>query len=247
MSTADRAVTASNSAIAFRCVVLLLHTMSVTLSPCPYQWDALFDADPFFSAAGFIDDDSMAAAAVGPCERIVDFDVRHFCQQLHSEVAALTALVRFQMESVALIQERLASVDVIMAQSSGEQPPGPTLSNWVCPVCEERMAHRRSFKGHIKRLYEFHHLELFPHAVAPTTSQRIKHHCQLLITAKRHVNLVSRFRGSTGDFIGGSKGFSKALWEQVQLLTSSDDGPGGLPAATVNLAPVTGVPGDAPS
>ena len=157
MSTADRAVTASNSAISLRCVVLLLYTMSVTLSPCPYQWDSLFDPDAFCSADGFIDDDSMAenlaAAAVGPCERTVDFDVRHFCQQMHSEVAALSALVRSHRGSVALIQERLALVDEFMAQILGGQPPGPTLSTWVCPVCLERMAHRRSFKGHIKRLY----------------------------------------------------------------------------------------------
>jgi len=233
MSTADRAVTASNSAISLRCVVLLLCTMSVTLSPCPNQWDSMFDSDVFFSADGFIDDVCMAAAADGPCERTVDFDVRHFCQQVQSEVAALSVLVRSQLESVALIQERLALMDAFMAQSSDVQPPGP--NRWVCPVCEEPMAHRRSFKGHIKRLYEFHHS-----LSGLSAKQMEKHQCQLRATSKRHLNLVSRFCKGPGDFPLGTKGFSKALYDQVQLLTSSDESPSGLPEA------VSPVLGDAP-
>ena len=223
MSTADQAVTASNSAISLWCVVLLLCTMSVTLSPCPNQWDSMFDSDVFFSADGFIDDACMAAAADGRCERTVDFDVRHFCQQVQSEVADLSALVRSQLQSVALILERLARMDAFMAQSSDVQPPGP--NRWVCPVCQEPMAHRRSFKGHIKRLYEFHHS-----LSGLSVKQMEKHHCQLRATTKRHLNLVSRFCNlakGPGEFPIGTKGFSKALYDQVQLLTSSDES--GLP------------------
>ena len=210
--------------------------MSVTLSPCPNQCDYMFDSDVFFSADGFIDDVGMAAAADGPFGRTVDFDVRHFCQQVHSEVADLSALVRSQLQSVALILERLARMDAFMAQSSDVQPPGP--NRWVCPVCEEPMAHRRSFKGHIKRLYEFHHTELFPSGL--TVKQMAKHHCQLRATSKRHINLVSRFCKGPGDFPLGTKGFSKALYDQVQLLTSSDESPSGLPEAVLPVL------GDAP-
>ena len=180
--------------------------MSVTLSPCSYLWDVLSDADEFSSAAEFLADDGIAEATVGPCIDRDIFDIRSFCHHLHSEVAALTALVRSEIVSVALLQERLDRVDSFMAKSSGEQPQ----SNWVCPVCEEKMAHLRSFKGHIKRLFEFHHSDIFPGAVALTVKQLSKHHCQLRITSNRHINLVSRFRGSTGDFIGGTKGFSRA-------------------------------------
>ena len=63
----------------------------------------MFDSDVFFSADGLIDDVCMASAADGPFGRTVDFDVRHFCQQVHSEVADLSALVRSQLQSVALI------------------------------------------------------------------------------------------------------------------------------------------------
>ena len=100
------------------------------------------------------------------------------------------------------------------------------------------MAHRRSFKGHIKRLYEFHHTELFPSGL--TVKQMAKHHCQLRESTKRHVNLVSRFCKGPGDFPLGTKGFSKALYDQVQLLTSSDESPSGLPEAVLPVL------GDAP-
>ena len=129
--------------------------------------------------------------------------------QLMSQVAALTALVMADRAFKLEITERIDALVRLQAQ------PAPKIF-WDCPVCGEPMSHMRSYKGHIKRLYDAYH----SHSAAHSTDRK---RCLLRENSPSHVNLVSRSGPPGSIFAVRSKAFAHALWQYVQQLTSSDD------------------------
>jgi hypothetical protein len=129
--------------------------------------------------------------------------------QLMSQVAALTALVMADRAFKLEITERIDALVRLQAQ------PPPKIF-WDCPVCGEPMSHMRSYKGHIKRLYDAYH----SHSAAHSTDRK---RCLLRENSPSHVNLVSRSGPPGSIFAVRSKAFAQALWLYVQNLTSSDD------------------------
>jgi hypothetical protein len=131
-----------------------------------------------------------------------------------------------RIDALALVQQQLI-------QSVAVKPQSP----WICPVCHEPLVAMRSFKGHIKRLYEYTKVDQHP------DSRQRK--CSLKAHLQHHQALVARSSGDScvpGDkWVGCARAFAAELWRQVQNLTSSDEFP--------DLVGVTGViddDGDAP-
>lgn len=138
---------------------------------------------------------------------------------LQLQVSQLTALVMGDRDKQA---ELCARIDLLVAAAAQSADLPKTV--WKCPVCCAEMCHMRSFKGHVKRLYEFYHNQLrrpgdVPHA---------QHRCQLLVGSKRHVNLVSLSGPPGSEFPERSKAFAFVLWQYVQNLTSSEEDVGFL-------------------
>jgi hypothetical protein len=115
------------------------------------------------------------------------------------------------MDALAQVQQQLLT-------SVAVKP----LSPWICPVCHEPLGTMRSFKGHIKRLYEYtnddHSLD----------SRRRK--CSLKAHLKHHQALVLKSSSSAsfdadGTWVACARAFATEMWRQVQNLTSSDDCP----------------------
>jgi hypothetical protein len=193
----------------------------LTASPlCPWDTDTAYSSGPSPSL-------SHVFTGVGG---ISSDDLRTMCQNLHHQVAALLAMI----ESDRICRDReqqavhLRLDDVVLLLNRFKPPEAvPKEHVWVCPVCLEPSAHMRSFKGHIKRLYDWEsrNREL-------DGDPRPKHRCMLTDTTQRHRNLVAR-SGQHGDpFSLRSKAFATYLWNHVQNLTSSDDCPGNLAALT---------------
>jgi hypothetical protein len=110
-----------------------------------------------------------------------------------------------RIDALAQVQEQLIS-------SVAVSKPG---SSWMCPVCHEPLCSMRSFKGHIKRLYEYTNVE------HPADSRQRK--CSLKAHLVHHQALVLRSSGDS--WAVSARGFAFELWRQVQNLTSSDDCP----------------------
>ena len=131
--------------------------------------------------------------------------------------------------------DALAQVQEQLIQSVAVKPPSP----WICPVCHEPLVAMRSFKGHIKRLYEYTAVDHLP------DSRQRK--CSLKAHLQHHQVLVAWPSGDScvlGDrWVGCARAFASELWRQVQNLTSSDECPDFVVRAATG---VIGAPGDAP-
>jgi hypothetical protein len=133
---------------------------------------------------------------------------------LQQQVSQLTALVMADRDKQA---ELCARIDLLVAAAAQSADLQKTV--WKCPVCCIELSHMRSFKGHVKRLYEFYHNQ---HR-APGDVPHAQHRCQLLSASKRHVNLVSLSGPPGSQFPERSKAFAFVLWQYVQALTSSEE------------------------
>jgi hypothetical protein len=165
---------------------------------------------------------------------------------MQQQVMQLTELVRADRVNQAALGAR---IDLLVAAAA--QPAEPPKTVWKCPVCCVVLSHMRSFKGHVKRLYEFYHEQprgrgaVVPHA---------QHRCQLLVTSKRHLNLVSLSGPAGSLFPARSQAFANVLWQWAQSLTSSDEDVGyivnddieGGGAVMVGSAPPNDEAGEAP-
>jgi hypothetical protein len=115
-----------------------------------------------------------------------------------------------RIDALAQVQEQLIMTVAV-------KPPSP----WICPVCHEPLVAMRSFKGHIKRLYEYTAVDHLP------DSRQRK--CSLKAHLQHHQALLARSSGDScvlGDkWVGCARAFATELWRQVQNLTSSDECP----------------------
>jgi hypothetical protein len=117
-----------------------------------------------------------------------------------------------RIDALALVQEQLIETVAVIK---------PVPSQWRCPVCHETLIAMRSFKGHIKRLYEYT-------AVDQPADGR-QRQCSLKAHLHHHQVLVARTAGAgwvDGEsFVVSARAFATELWRQVQNLTSSDECP----------------------
>ena len=117
--------------------------------------------------------------------------------------------------------ERIDALAQVQAQLITSVAVIKPASPWICPVCHEPLVAMRSFKGHIKRLYEYTNAE------QPADSRQRK--CSLKAHLQYHQALVSRSPGDSwvvGDsWVACARAFATELWRQVHNLTSSDDCP----------------------
>jgi hypothetical protein len=111
--------------------------------------------------------------------------------------------------------ERIDALARVQQQMLENVATAKAASTWICPVCRDPLIAMRSFKGHIKRLYEY---SIVTHPADGKTRK-----CSLKSHVEHHRALVSR---SPGDhFLVQARQFATDLWHQVQCLTSSDDCP----------------------
>lgn len=142
-----------------------------------------------------------------------------------SQMSALHAIVMADRAFKEEISQRIDTLIQLQAQAAAVQPKVV----WDCPVCGESLTHLRSFKGHIKRLWEVY---CFHGVLGDTSGAGGSHHppsekkrCVLRANSSKHVNLVSRSGPPGSDFKSRSTAFATALWQYVSGLTSSDDDP----------------------
>jgi hypothetical protein len=121
--------------------------------------------------------------------------------------------------SQLVLSHRLDTLQTCIAIQRNQLPaPNPAIvSVWICPVCEETSKHLRSFKGHIKRIYDWE-------CMLQSESAREdfkKKACCLTDSRERHRNLVSRSGLETDTFRVRSLKFATDLWGHVQAQTPS--------------------------
>ena len=109
-------------------------------------------------------------------------------------------------------------------------------STWICPVCGDPLIAMRSFKGHIKRLYEY---SMVSHPVDCKTRK-----CSLKSHLEHHRALVARSPGD--NFVLRAQQFATDLWHQVQSLTSSDECPDFVGIGAIEVVHDVGDDGVAP-
>lgn len=149
-------------------------------------------------------------------------------EALRLEQSRRDADVKTRLDDQQYAQERYAvleSQQQVLQSSVSECTKAS--SAWVCPVCVTALSTMRSFKAHMKRLYEYTN-------TVPADGKVPR--CCLSAGSKRHVQLVALSLG--GSFTIRSKSFATALWMEVQNLTSSDDCP-------LHSAPVLAIEGNA--
>ena len=112
----------------------------------------------------------------------------------------------------AAIASRMSALEALLLRPKvpfgGDAPmlnPVQVLDGvkWVCPFCDEPLAHRDSFKGHIRAL------------VHRTTRPKCHLHPQ------KHATMVSRFEGDT--FYKQEKSFHIAFYSEVRACCTSLD------------------------
>jgi hypothetical protein len=123
-------------------------------------------------------------------------------QEQHHDV--LVGLLRLIQTELEVVKQRLTVIEA--ARNVAEMPVSKV---WICPVCLEPMAHMRSFKGHIRRLFLFQCEEESSHVGKRNPA------CCMMSTSKRHINLAGRQNGAT-PYIR-SRQFATQLWEHVSV------------------------------
>ena len=117
----------------------------------------------------------------------------------------------------ATIVDRMAAIEALVHKprvqfdigeapcEDGSSDPVNVADNvkWVCPFCDEPLAHRDSFKGHIRAL------------VHRTTRPKCHLHPQ------KHATMVSRFEGDT--FYKQEQSFHIAFYSEVRACCTSLD------------------------
>jgi len=125
-----------------------------------------------------------------------------FRQEQHHDV--LVGLLQAIQTELAVVKQRLTVIEA--ARNVAEMPVSKV---WICPVCLEPMAHMRSFKGHIRRLFLFQCEDENSHVGKRNPA------CCMMSTSKRHINLAGRQNGAT-PYIR-SRQFATQLWEHVSV------------------------------
>ena len=91
------------------------------------------------------------------------------------------------------------------SRSSSRRRPDPDLSlEWLCPICGCKLKDRESFKGHIRL-----------QALSQIQS------CRFIADNIKHQALISRF--DNGDFDSSTAAFTRELYDQVRICSSSLD------------------------
>jgi hypothetical protein len=91
------------------------------------------------------------------------------------------------------------------SRSNSRRRPDPDSSlEWLCPICGCRLKDRESFKGHIRL-----------QALSQIQS------CRFIADNIKHQALISRF--DNGDFDSSSAAFTKELYLQIRICSSSLD------------------------
>ena len=130
-----------------------------------------------------------------------------------AEREAREAELRCSLERI----DALAQVQEDLIKSVAVKPHSP----WICPVCHQPLETMRSYKGHIKRLYECTAVDHVPDARQRKCSLKahLQHH-QVLVAWPSAASSV------LGDqWVGCARAFASELWRQTQILTSSDECP----------------------
>lgn len=143
-----------------------------------------------------------------------------FCDDVMSQLSSLTAIVMADREFQVQLSLRLDAL-ISLQQRNPVADAQPVKVVWDCPVCREPMSHLRSFKGHIKRLYEVY----FSSGVLDNGGAYAPQGKRCLLRSGKlsHVNLVSRSGPPGSNFAERSKAFAAALWLYVQGIPSEDD------------------------
>lgn len=112
------------------------------------------------------------------------------------------------MKAVMSILQKSPDVEILGSAplAIDLQPPRFVDSRWSCPICHKGLAHKESFRGHIRKLVY--------------SSTRPK--CHLNPADERHATLVARFPGAT--FYERAKAFCTEFYTQVSWsCTKRDD------------------------
>jgi hypothetical protein len=133
--------------------------------------------------------------------------------------ANAAALVRREAERASRADEQRCAIERFEALTQAQAKllakvaVVKAASTWICPVCHEPLEQMRSFKSHIKRLFEY---QIIDHGVDSR-----KRKCFLQCHLPHHTALVALSAGD--NFVDRARYFARELWHQVQSLTSSDD------------------------
>ena len=128
---------------------------------------------------------------------------------LHDVVNELRAL-RQQVTSISLVVHRNDDLEARVADleaGRARRRASPyERRDWKCPVCNQPLKHRESFKGHIRRL------------IVPSSDRT---HCFLDIENPAHRALLAHPRYGDGDFNARAVVFSQQLYDTVKSNSSS--------------------------
>ena len=127
------------------------------------------------------------------------FDVINELRELRKQVTSISEVVHRNDD----LEARVADLEAGRARHRASPYE---RRDWKCPVCNQPLKHRESFKGHIRRLIV-------------RSSDRT--HCFLDIDNPAHVALLAHPRYGDGDFNARAVVFSQQLYDTVKSNSSS--------------------------
>ena len=173
---------------------------------------------PFSSSPSNIYSHSDKLTASSPqWAETAPLDALHIMVSMQQQIAQLTELVKADRVITATLGAR---IDALVAAAALPVAPQIEKHIWKCPVCCTVLCNMRSFKGHVKRLYEIYHPVRPGHQnggpLCHDDVPHVHHRCQLLHTSQRHQNLVSRSGDPGALFPARSSAFAYTLWQWVR-------------------------------